>query len=258
MNFFDNEQRIIDFLQDTSYRKMIKTFSSYELYLFLDSIHNRRKYLNWINSSGKNELPPDFYSDKYKYMVEVMRVDDYEIGSNCPNALEAKALNKIKQLRGIEKFKEDQKNNITYIMNPDLTDSSDHNYKIYIDNFHRILNSHIEKIGNYKKNHPNFKLGFIVFDESAGYLHVDEKDKKIQNCYEKVYGYRHFYWLDKNLVESFINADIDFLIWLTPNKNMPQNKEVYPNGAIFDLKKLQKNKNDLITYDEDQMISLEV
>ena len=32
---------------------------------------------NWIDSSGKDQLPPDFYNDKDKIMMEVMRVDDH-------------------------------------------------------------------------------------------------------------------------------------------------------------------------------------
>lgn len=36
-----------------------------------------RKVEEWQCSSSKSDPPPDFYSDKYKLMMEVMRVDDH-------------------------------------------------------------------------------------------------------------------------------------------------------------------------------------
>ena len=40
----------------------------------LTGIISRKK---WINSSGKNDPPPDFYNDKKKLMMDVMRIDDH-------------------------------------------------------------------------------------------------------------------------------------------------------------------------------------
>ena len=37
-----------------------------------------KKYKDWIDSSSKKDLPPDFYSDKYKIMMEIMSINDVE------------------------------------------------------------------------------------------------------------------------------------------------------------------------------------
>ena len=31
----------------------------------------------WIDASSKNALPPDFYNNKFKLMMDVMRIDDH-------------------------------------------------------------------------------------------------------------------------------------------------------------------------------------
>ena len=37
---------------------------------------------NWINSSGKNDPTPDFYSEKYKLMMDAMAINDVEYEKN--------------------------------------------------------------------------------------------------------------------------------------------------------------------------------
>ena len=63
--------------------------------MFFLSLKSERKFKNWINSSGKDALPPDFYSKKYKFMLEVMRTDDYREGYNSPNAMESKRVKDV-------------------------------------------------------------------------------------------------------------------------------------------------------------------
>ena len=44
----------------------------------IDKIINIAKTVdNWIDSSGKDQPTPDFYNEKDKIMMEVMRVDDH-------------------------------------------------------------------------------------------------------------------------------------------------------------------------------------
>lgn len=46
---------------------------------------------SWINTSCKNELPPDYHNNKHYIMMEMMRVDDCTgtlNGEHVPNAFE--------------------------------------------------------------------------------------------------------------------------------------------------------------------------
>ena len=76
-------------------------------------------------------------------------------------------------------------------------------------------------------------------------------------CVEFIYlsCYNHF--MDKNLVESFWKADVDFVIWMTPYKNLPGNPRVYPQICVFDLRRKDKWKKDLVEYNVDEMMCLE-
>lgn len=42
-----------------------------------ESIHDQENWKQWIEIAGKSDPPPDFFADTYKYMMDVMRVDDH-------------------------------------------------------------------------------------------------------------------------------------------------------------------------------------
>ena len=78
MNYFDKEERIIEWFQTTvDTEEVCFPFESDETIRIFESIHNENNWDNWKNNSNKNAPPPDFYSDKYRLMMEVMRVDDH-------------------------------------------------------------------------------------------------------------------------------------------------------------------------------------
>lgn len=257
MNYYDNEANIIEYLQLTSYNEVVFVNWTLGALRFFYSLHNTKAFSNWINSSGKDVPPPDFYSDKYKYMLEVMRIDDYIAGPNSPNALESLFISKVdgeRRQNGLPTIKE---SNIKVLYIPDMSKASENGYSTYIDNFKRIVQKHVNKIKTYRKNHPGFKLGFLIFDESPGYLKIEDKNLELK-AGDAVSGYRHFYFWDKNLVEIFMDADIDFVIWVTPYKNIASNPRVYPQISVFDLKHKSGWKKKLITYNEKELQCLEV
>ena len=77
MNFFDDERKIIDFFQDSSIFETWFPTPSLGAVRIYKSIHNRKKWNEWIYNAGKSDPPPDFYSKKFGLMMEVMRVDDH-------------------------------------------------------------------------------------------------------------------------------------------------------------------------------------
>ena len=113
-----------------------------------------------------------------------------------------------------------------------------------------------KKIENYRKNHPGFRLGFLIFDEAPAYLNVFDPNITIK-AGEPVSGFPHFHYLDKNLVRSFEQADVEYVIWMTPYKKLPSIPPIYPEICIFDMKRKNGWKNKLIEYDIDKMVCLE-
>lgn len=256
MNRFDDEKEIIHFIQKLDNKKLINIFSSIRARKFYKSLHNRKIFENWIDNSGKNQIPPDFYSDKYKYMLEVMQVDDYELGSNSPNALESKMYKEMINQIGINRFN-DLKDNCTFLFVPNLNNSSKHGYDIYLNNFKRVVENHNNKVKDYKLNHPGYKLGFLIFDESTGYIvpHQDTNDLKHG---DGVLCSAHYFWLDKRFLDILIKCDVDYIIWITPFKNIEQNREIFPYGSIIDVKKLKIYENKFLKYNTKKVCSIEI
>ena len=83
-------------------------------------------------------------------------------------------------------------------------------------------------------------------------------DKVVKaKAWESVRGFAHFHFMDKNLVESFREADMDFVIWMTPYKNIPGNPRVYPQICIFDMKRKDNWKKSLVEYNANEIMCLE-
>lgn len=257
MNYYDSEANIISRLQSVSIKEVCLVNPTRSAKKFFFSLYSEQRFEKWINNSGKDAPPPDFFSEKYKYMLEVMRIDDFVVGKNSPNALESKLVKEVDDMfrkKGMSSLKE---SNIHMMVIPDLTKASKNGYSIYVENFRRIVDKHINKIKNYRKNHPGYKLGFLIFDEAPGYLQMQDKTVKVKPG-AVVSGYPHIHFMDKNFIKVFENADVDFLIWMTPNKNLPQNPKMYPEICVFDIKRRSSWKKKLIKYDEDKMMCMEV
>lgn len=146
--------------------------------------------------------------------------------------------------------------NIDVLVNPDMSKASDNNYKTYVENFNRIVNKHLHKIDTYRNNHPGYKLGFLIFDEAPGYIQVKNIDKNI-NMKKGAIGKLHFPFRDQNLMKNIVDADLDFVIWMTPFKNFPPNPPVYPKICVIDLKKFRR-KVKLLDYDEERVVCIEI
>ena len=255
MNRYDDEENIIRLLQSISFRDIRWVNPTRGSIKFFLSLYHERKYKNWINNSGKDAPPPDFYSRKYEYMLEVMRMDDFVPGSNSPNALESRFVKKIDNMLRENGLPPSKESNMQLFIIPDMSKASKNGYSIYVENFKRIINKHINKIVNYRKNHPGFKLGFLLFDEAPAYLRVTDKTAK-PKVGDPVKGYPHILFMDKKLVESFLYADIDFVIWMTPFKNLPNNPR-FPQIYVFDMKHKENWKKRLIEYCDNEMLCLE-
>lgn len=263
MNFYDNEMHIIEDL---------RLHANFDVCLYpynKDTIDLANMVLkedfekNWTNSSGKGDPPPDFYSDNLKLMMEVMRLDDHayvdENGKiiNPTIALESK---RTKEVFNMEWYKKHtNKPDIIVNASTGLPSNEDHNYKFYYQNFQRVVGHHINKIPIYKENHPEYKMVFLVFDESSlyGIAENDIEAQKEFKCGDILNIQIHSHILDKRFAEMLINSSVDYLIWFTPYKHAEFCGEEVNIPSITIIKIDELNKEEFIDYPESLVISTE-
>ena len=261
LNRLDKEERIINEFQMLR-RKEVGLFPvNKQTKRIYKSINNTTKWKQWIDTSAKNELPPDFYNDKLKLMMDVMRIDDHayvdEKGRviNRHNERESKLIEEL--ISKNEMFKEiAEKGNLFITPDSGLRGYADHNYDFYVNNFKRVVSKHIKKIEKYKKNHPGFKTIFFVFDESSPYIKCFD-ERRPKQAGEGIFAHPHLWWFDKNMLSTIENSDIDYLIWMCPYKHFEAEVKLdFPMAIIYDVKNM--NYSDCISYENKDMQSLEL
>lgn len=77
MNRLDKEERIVNEFHLLQSREVGLFPENKQTKLIYNSISNTAQWKQWVDTSAKNELPPDFYNDKLKLMMDVMRIDDH-------------------------------------------------------------------------------------------------------------------------------------------------------------------------------------
>lgn len=258
MNYFGNEQNIIDWLHTHCMSVAAITDMDDPAETILETIVDPEKWLLWTNSANKGDPPPDFYCSDAQIMMEVMRVDDHTfVGKkggvvNETNARESKIQRELRQLFP-------NTNNIVVNAVTDLPGKEDHNYVRYLESIKRVTAQHIKHIELYRKNHPGFKLVFLIFDESSAYFETSNQEV-IQNGIKEgqpVEGRKHFFFYDKTLLESLRDVDVDYLLWFAPFKrffNVDESEQL-PSVCFYDLKKL--SWDNLIEYPCGNMVSME-
>lgn len=263
MNYFDDERRIIEHFQGVDCESVFFPLQSDAAIHIFESIHNIDNWKKWVDSSGKSDPPPDFYCKDFKYMMDIMRVDDHSFKNK-----KGKLVNQVNmkesgiQAELIEKGVSalfPHVNGIFVNAVTDLPTLEDHNYKFYKKNFIRSVEQHKSKIDIYRANHPEYKLIFFVLDESSGYIQTTNPNlshKKNIQPGEKFSGYPHYYFLDEDFLKSVVGSDVDFLIWFTPFKYIwAETGQIdLPHVCIYDLKSMSI---ETIKYDENLMMSYE-
>lgn len=231
--------------------------------LFL-SICDDIQWAKWIDSSGKNELPPDYYNNELQIMMEVMRVDDNahidESTGKLINPIRERESEMIRELRDKGIFGAFPKiENVVVTAKTKLPSDEDHSYIFYRDNFIRVIEKHKEKIPSYLQNHPGFKIIFFVFDESSMYIKLADgySRRSLNKKGDVVPGQTHIWWLDNAFLDVISDSEIDFLIWVTPYKKarVEGGFEVkLPGLCLFDVKNMNL---ETIPYKERRMVSSE-
>lgn len=162
MNFFDDESKIIEWLQSVKVNKVLLLNDSVAVREIFASIHDPEEWKLWSDSSGKSDPPPDFYNDKLKLMMDVMRIDDHAFESkngkivNPTNQRESVIQKQIRKSGLLDSFPNVKNVIVTAVT--DLPTDEDHNYKFYYSNFERVLMKHNNQIDLYEKIIQDIRL----------------------------------------------------------------------------------------------------
>ena len=183
---------------------------------------------NWIRTDGepdyKADPTPDYFNDKEQLMMEVFRIDHYgridETGKfhNPSNENISELLKELNQ----SGFEEILKDNVIISAIKDDDGSHNYGYEYYLSSFTQTFNKHKSKIGNhYQKNHPGYRLIFLIMDESAGYWIADKSDpnRPLSSIPLDELKFRIHDPLDDEAFNSqMVGSDIDMIIWFAPYK----------------------------------------
>ena len=261
MNRFDKETTIIDAFQNLKKKDIFFANSALSTRKVFNSIYDRRKWSKWIDSSSKKDLPPDFYNDKMKLMMDVMRIDDHAFEDlngkiiNPTNKRESELL-KILASKSESLRKAVTEGRVIIIPDSGLRGKKDHNYTFYYKNFERVVTKHLDKINNYKNNHPKYKTIFFILDESSPYFTTKNNYKP---CIpgEIVYSIFHQWWKDYNMLKNVYDSELDYIIWFSPYKHFDSLEKFEPPYAVvIDVKKIKIEKT--INYIARDMYSAEI
>ena len=257
MTLFDDEERVIEYIQEVKIWNIEFVNFSFGLFKFFLSFYTKQFNKRWKNNT---ESRPDFINSKDKYMMEVMRFDDYKPGYHSQLAYESRATEKYRnEFIKANHYKPEDKNILIFV-NPIIGKEAENNIKHYYNNFTSVINKHRDKIEKYKTNYPNYKLGFLLLDESPGYVETKDKiDHKIKFG-DKIGACRMYYSIyDKKFQDNLLSLDADYLVLETPYKDNRLKIGIIPIKELFlvDLKKARKTGIKRTEYDEQRIVCIE-
>jgi hypothetical protein len=204
---------------------------------------------------------PDFYSDKHKLSLEVMRVDDHPQVGKVTNPTLARQRELEREVRAaFPSLGHDA--DITVIADTGLSTAQDHNFDAYRQAFTRIVVGHSRKVDTYRNHHPQYGLAMLVHDESSAYAET-EHPARTPTQGETVVGQPHYWFVDDYFTDIIATSTADFVIWSTPNKHIwhinaggERLKAPLPALAIYDIKAMAGWQGSH-PYDPGAMVSVE-
>ncbi len=254
---YDNENIIMSHFRDNNCKVLAIPLNE-----MVDTTYRAVKdnqfWMEWIDSSSKSSLPPDFFNDKQKLMMEVMRFDDQQTVDGKIHTTKKKEAEIMKDIKGSGLLDSLQNlESITINAVTDLETNDDHNFNRYRGNFNRVVMKHANKVHSYRSNHPGYKLIFFVFDETSGiYFETTKKeDVKLGN---NLFARAHCHWLDETMLNTVKKCGADYLIWYKPHNSFETPKGInddFPKVIIFDIVNM---KIETLSYNEKWMISSEI
>ena len=224
----------------------------YKAASIIDDILSDSGLAKWKDNS-KSKFPPDLINEEDSLMMEVMRVDDHSPDGK-KNPVLARQREMSEETRPfVEQFPKDVPLFINAVT--DLPTEEDHNYRFYYLSFQRTLRKHLSKLEIYKKNHPNKRTIFLVFDETSGVYFENESTENGQ-----IIGRIHFPFFDNRFLNEFIDSTLDYLMWYIPYNHYESagGHLILPRLILIDIKNARDGAIlQRYEYDENKMLSNE-
>lgn len=258
--FFDIEQNVLDWVVSGINHGPVLLFNgnSFNKKIF-KMFKNKSAY--FINNSGHNAEPPDFYSEDLSIMFDVARINDSEIKKSYNPTFIAE--NKMKREVEESWLGSAIPNIGDKLICTDANWGSDavHSIYRYKKNMMRVIKDHLSSSKHtnkiqelWVKNHPAIKYkGLLIFDETENYfkgtcLWYPPLGQWMLLTDEFLTPYAP--WMDKNIIDPIYQSDCDFLIWAMPYKKNGEltryNRPDFPYAVILDTR---YSRNTYIEYD---------
>lgn len=218
------------YLSGNAFSKRIRTCLLDEESLIADNSHSAQ--------------PPDFYSDKYSMMFDVLRVNDSEIRKSY-NPVLMRERNRYNELS--KKFGDRFTDDAPMFIQVDSVDDK-HTYKNYVRQSSRVIGSHIKKLPLWEQKCPTIKnKGLFVFDDTEVYFSgwsMPSGKSELGHEWLRVFLGKepivHMPWLDRSFIAQIYESEIDFVVWFCPCKPYSDISLRYgvkfPSVAIIDTR----------------------
>lgn len=256
--YFDDELNILRDIHDLNCSEclILSDNEGTENYLYsttiIDNIISDSGLEKWKDNS-KSQFPPDLINKDDSLIMEVMRVDDHSPNGKI-NPVLAKQRKMAEEARPFLELCPQQTRFIANAVTGLPTDE-DHNYKFYYTSFNRTIKKHLDKLETYRRNHPNNKVIFLVFDETSGIYF-----EKIRLENNNILGTPHIPFFDVRFLNAFIDSDLDYLMWYIPYNHYKSfgGHITFPRLILIDIKNARNGVMlKRIKYDEKKMVSSE-
>ena len=262
---FDNESNILKLML------MYLNNPKHDVQMFRGNSFERKilRFIQNISSFTENNghdcLPPDYYSDSFSCMFDVLRINDAERkkGRNPIIAQEQKMRKEFKNagLLNSQYFQ------VAFEAGTS-GDINEHSFPQYKKQAKRVIQEHINKIPLWVDAHPCIKhKGLLILDESrlcfeGTKTHI--KDDYFAFAFDRNHGLiPHETWNDAEFIQPIYDSLLDFVIWINPYKNcnevifnynssMKQNRSIrYPALMIVDTR---FHRSEFIQYNYDKLV----
>ena len=238
-----------DILQDISKYKRGDICPFTKTKLEFDVISSLQNYKEtFVDNSGHDCEPPDYYSDKCNLMFDVMRINDSEKRKSYnPVFIKERIIQKeIREaLSDMGISEQALANGLVINALPDGDYDKAHNYKQYIKHYRRTIDKHVKQVAFCREKHPLCKMGFLIFDETDLYIelaNIIEATKPWTPGTEAMALSYHFPMFDEIFMKPLLDANLDFVVWAMPYKLWTGGPYELPRLCVVNLSKYDPKK----------------
>ena len=125
-----------------------------------------------------------------------------------------------------------------------------------VDDIKRVIDNHNSSYDLYKNNHVNYKLIYLILDESSSYMEKEGFNVNDALVGDVIQARLHLFFFDKSFISILKKSKADYYIWFAPFKHFNSKEKVeLPQIIIYSKEDLEKIKT--IEYNNNSMHGVE-